>query len=112
MHSSSDPYHLVPVIAASGDAPMTGSVRDLKLHAESQAEKADADRFQQRLTCRGPASLQFWSHDLASTALRATGKQAVPRNGADFPTLKERIEVFTSTRGKVVRNESKTVKPA
>ena len=35
-------------------------------------------------------------HGLASTALRSTGKQTVPRNGADFPTLKERIEVFAS----------------
>ena len=78
MHSSSDPYHLVPVIAASGDAPMTGSVRDLKLHAETQAEKADANAFQQRLTCRGPASLQFWSHDLATTALHVR-----PLNGCD-----------------------------
>jgi hypothetical protein len=47
----------------------------LKRHAESRAEKADANKFQQRLTCRGPASLQFWGHDLASTALCATGKQ-------------------------------------
>src|SRR5712675_3155890 len=78
MHSSSDPYHLVPVIAASGGAPMTGSVRDLKLHAETQPEKADANAFQQRLTCRGPASLQFWSHDLATTALHVR-----PLNGCE-----------------------------
>jgi hypothetical protein len=35
---------------------MTGSVRDPKLHAETQAEKADSNKFQQRLTCPGPAS--------------------------------------------------------
>ena len=92
VHSSSDPYHLVPVIAASGGEPMTGSVRDLKLHAETQAEKADANAFQQRLTCRGPASLQFWSHDLATTALRATGKQTFPRNGADFDRSGDQVQ--------------------
>ena len=35
VHSSSDLHHLVPVIAAGG-AAMTGSVRDPKLHAETQ----------------------------------------------------------------------------
>ena len=35
---------------------MTGSVRDPKLHAETQTEKADSNKFQQRLSCRGPAS--------------------------------------------------------
>src|SRR6267378_6389679 len=75
MHSSSDPYHLVPVIAASGDAPMTGSVRDLKLHSETQAEKADANTFQQRLTCRGPASLQFWSTTWRHSAAPTTSQR-------------------------------------
>jgi hypothetical protein len=55
VHSSSDLHRLVPVIAGGG-AAMTGSVRDPKLHAETQAEKADSNKFQQRLTCPGPAS--------------------------------------------------------
>jgi hypothetical protein len=57
--SSSDLHHLVPVIVPQGGAAMTGSARDLKLYAETQSEKADANKFQQRLTCRGPASLQY-----------------------------------------------------
>jgi hypothetical protein len=78
---------------------MTGSVRDLKLHAETQTEKVDANAFQQRLTCRGPASLQFWSHDLATTALHvrplngcATAKQTSRRNGGDFDRSSDQVQ--------------------
>src|SRR5437868_5026525 len=99
MHSSSDPFHLVPVIAAQGRRAMTGSVRDLKLHAETLAKTADANKFQQRLTCRGPASLQFWSHDLATTTLHvrplngcATAKQTFRRNGADFDCSSDQLQ--------------------
>jgi len=49
----------VPVIVPQGGAAMTGSAQDLKLYAETPAKTADANKFQQRLTCRGPASLQF-----------------------------------------------------
>ena len=97
--SSSDLHHLVPVIVPQGGAAMTGSAQDLKLYAETPAKTADANKFQQRLTCRGPASLQFWSHDLATTTLHvrlfngcATAKPTFRRNGADFDCSSDRVQ--------------------